>query len=200
MKTIKLTVLTGAIAMFCLISCQRDVNDFSAVNAASEETQTNASSPNANCNPFAYNVVLESRDFVNNNWEWTWSIQNPNPGNGNNGTAQDLSHWGIQLGTCFNAASLVSAAYSYDGVNWTSFTPSIGVDPSQGCITTPVLKFDAGTTGSARTYYRLVVNQFYAFGTANGYYKSGQRTGCCTFSFLGIGCGGDVEIESAPVE
>jgi hypothetical protein len=150
-------------------------------------------STTAVCNSNAYIISLESVTEVNGTWEWVWSVQNPNPGNGTNGTVQNLSHWGMQFGACFDWASVVSAAYSGDGSNWTSFTPSYSVDPSQGCLTTPILKFDYGTTGSQRSYYKLVVSHLYVSGASIGYFKSGNNTGCCTFSFPGIACGGLLE-------
>jgi hypothetical protein len=55
-------------------------------------------------------------------------------------------------------------------------------------MTTPVLKFDFGTNGSAKSYYKLVVNMDYPAGPSPAYYKSGNNTGCCTFTFNGIGC------------
>lgn len=142
------------------------------------------------CNPAAYNIVLESRTLVNGNWEWVWSVQNSNPGNGNNGTVQNLSHWGMQFGSCFNWSSVVSAAYSSNGYNWTGFTPVFQSDPSQSCMTAPVFKFDYGTIGSSKSYYKLVMNQAYEPSIVPGYYKSGANTGCCTFTFTGIGCSG----------
>lgn len=151
---------------------------------------------NEACNPAAYNVVLESKtQLANGNWQWIWSVQNLNPGNGNNGTSQNLSHWGMQFGACFNFVSVVHAAYSGDGINWNGFSPTYSVDPSQGCLTSPVLKFDFGTSGGAKSYYRLVVGQDYITSTTLGYYKSGSRTGCCTFPFTGIGCAGGQEEE-----
>jgi hypothetical protein len=190
MKTLSLAMLAGVL----FLQGQPGVKQSSLV---ATQTPQQVSSF-FDCNPYAYNVVLESRTLLpDNNWEWVWSVQNPNPGNGNNGTAQDLSHWGMAVGACFDPSSLVEAGYSYNNITWASFNPTIQVDPSQSCMTTPVIKFDAGTTGTAKTYYRLVVSQFYPFGTASGYYKSGPRTGCCTFTFFGIGCGG---VEERPVE
>ena len=195
----KITLLAFA-ASFIIISCQREAHR-DVIPLTSENTETVGAAPAFNlpesgkgggapgtCNPNAFTVLLESKSAVADGWEWTWSVQNPNPGNGNNGTAQDLSHWGMQFGSCFLTTSMVSAAYSADGVNWTSFTPAYTTDPSQGCMASPVLKFDFGTQGTAKSYYRLVVNTDYAMGSANAYYKSGGNTGCCTFSVTGIGC------------
>lgn len=155
-----------------------------------DNTMSSAKEPGAGgtCNPNAYIITLESRTPVNGNWEWIWSVQNPNPGNGGGGTVQNLSHWGMQFGSCFDWTSVVSAAYSGDGTTWTDFTPLYQVDPSQSCVTTPVLKFDFGTTGSTKSYYKLVVSQDYPVGVTPGYYKSGANTGCCIFNFSGISC------------
>lgn len=137
-----------------------------------------------------YIIALEDITPVGGNWEWVWSVTNPNPGNGNNGTTQNLSHWGMQFGSCFLWSNVVGAAYSANGVNWTSFTPSYSVDPSQNCMTTPVLKFNYGTVGTTPTYYKLILNADYQPGYVPGYYKSGVRTGCCIFNFNGVGCPG----------
>lgn len=149
--------------------------------------------PGGTCNPNAYTITLESKTLVNGNWEWIWSVQNPNPGNGGGGTVQDLSHWGMQFGSCFAWSYVISAAYSADGSTWTSFTPLYQIDPSQTCMTEPVLKFDYGTTGSAKSYYKLVISQDLPPGWVPGYYKSGVNTGCCIFNFMGIGCPGGQE-------
>jgi hypothetical protein len=195
----------GTIVSILIIpSCQRnslaetfvEKNNKSAAIAEQPAALARSSSPQGVCNPNAYTITLESHVQINGNWEWIWSVQNPNPGNGKNGTVQNLSHWGMQLGTCVNWSSVVGAAYSSNGSTWIDFTPSYQSDPSQGCMTTPVLKFDFGTAGSAKTYYRLVVNQNFTEGPVQGYYKSGVNTGCCTFTFTGIsGCGGPIEIE-----
>ncbi len=187
----------GAIAATILIAaCQRTEQKELVNPQTGPASSDNYSRSGANeaCNPAAYYVVLESKTLLaNGTWEWLWSIQNSNPGNGNNGTSQDLSNWGMQFGSCFSFASIVNAAYSANGTSWTSFSPTYGVDPSQGCLTTPVLKFDFGTSGSVKSYYRLIVSQDYIAYTTQGYYKSGSRTGCCTFTFTGIGCTGGQE-------
>jgi hypothetical protein len=187
----------ASLSMFIITSCQRDSSG-STFTAQKENTSvaiTGSAAPAQKgpapqvCNSSAYTVILESRTQVNGNWEWIWSITNNNPGNGSNGTAQDLSNWGMQLGTCVDWTSVLGAAYSADGTNWTVFTPSYQVNPSQGCLSTPVLKFDFGTSGNAKSYYRLTVNQDYEEGYVLGYYKSGSKTSCCTVNFIGMGCG-----------
>lgn len=176
----------AAYALLLTTGCQKSSSDTEA--GISTTATDKKQAPDGPCNPNAYTITLESKTLVNGNWEWVWSVQNPNPGNGNNGTTQDLSHWGMQFGSCFNAAHLVSAGYSNDGTSWNSFNPSYKADPSQDCLTTPVVKFDVGTSGSAKTYYKLVVSHNYQTGASTGYYKSGNRTGCCTFTFTGIAC------------
>ena len=182
-----------------VIGCQRDTKDviadkqkadaYNQIGAKGGQQQVNAP-----CNPNAYVVTLESVTEVNGNFEWVWSVRNPNPGNGTNGTVQDLSHWGMQFGSCVVWEHVIAAATSRNGTTWTSFTPTYQSDPSQNCLTTPVLKFDVGTSGSAKTYYRITLSEDYDVAPAAfGYYKSGNRTGCCTFTFQGIGCPDDDE-------
>jgi hypothetical protein len=193
MKTARLVAVLICACMITLFSCQRNANDELAfsdnIEVASEVAAAKPGVPADPCNPYAYTVLLESKTpLENGTWEWVWSVQNPNPGNGSNGTAQDLSHWGMAFESCFNFSHIVDAAYSADGFNWTSFTPYNEVDPSQACYTGPVLKFDYGTTGSNKSYYRITVNSFYRTGLQSGYYKSGGNTGCCTFDFFGVRC------------
>jgi hypothetical protein len=198
MKTPRLII--AVIIVFVLIAACKHAsyeetsafqNDHTVTDEAANEGMT-AKGSSEPCNPYAYEVALESRTLVNGNWEWVWSVRNPNPGNGNNGTAKDLSHWGMQLAACLNLASITDAAYSGDGAVWTSFIPVNQSDASQDCLTTPTLKFDFGTTGSAKSYYRLTLSQQHPVDNAIAYYKSGQS--CCTFAFTGIGCGGVIEI------
>ncbi len=192
-NSLRLTALGAMVSIVSLTSCERNAADLTNPSAAnipiteSGNYSKKSSNPQA-CNPNAYTITLESHTQVGTAWEWVWSVQNPNPGNGNNGTVQDLSHWGMEFGACIDPANITEAAYSSNGTSWSSFTPSIHVDPSQGCMTTPVLKFDYGTSGSSKSYYKLTINADYAIGNASGYYKSGGNTGCCTFEFAGVGC------------
>lgn len=140
-----------------------------------------------------YKIVLESVTKVGDNWEWVWSVQNPNPGNGSGGTVQNLSHWDIRLGQCATMDDVVGAATSADGVTWTPFVPTYETDNSilNTCSleTGPVLKFDFGTTGGAKSYYKLVINKNLGV-DLNGFafYKSGNTTGCGATCFPGLGC------------
>ena len=203
MKTIFQIIFGTVASLFFATSCQRNSldetfvvkEDKAAAIAGQAAVLANRGPAQGACNPDAYTITLESRTQINGNWEWVWSILNSNPGNGNNGTAQDLSNWGMQFGSCVDWTSVVGAAYSENGMNWTSFAPSYEVNPSQGCLTGPVLKFDFGTSGGAKSYFRLIVNQEYGESLALGYYKSGGNTSCCTFSFTGIGCSGTIEME-----
>lgn len=195
MKTVRFTLIGAFASVLLFTACQRTIQKDLVQPEPATQTQTKPveelsgkGAPSGPCNPNAYTITLESRTLVAGNWEWVWSVQNPNPGNGSNGTSQNLSHWGMQFGGCFAWSSVVSAAYSANGSDWTAFTPLFQTDPSQGCMTTPVLKFDYGTTGSNKSYYKLVVNQYYDVQPVPGYYKSGANTGCCTFTFSGIGC------------
>ncbi len=197
MKNFRPRMLMAIAIVFLFAGCEQNAHlenapsSIEQTTAAAQVMTPESASIIASCNPNAYNIVLESRTLVGTNWEWVWSVQNLNPGNGNNGTVQNLSHWGMQFGTCFIWPNVVGAAYSFDNSTWTSFTPVYTVDPSQSCMTTPVLKFDIGTSGTAKTYYRLTLNADYPVGPAPGFYKSGSRTGCCTFTFAGVGCSDD---------
>jgi hypothetical protein len=146
----------------------------------------------SNC-PTPYLITLESVTPVGSNYEWVWSVTNTNPGNGSNGTVQDLSHWDITLGQCATMADVVSAAYSADGTTWTPFIPTYEEDPSilNTCsiITGPVLKFNFGTSGAAKSYYKLVISRNLNVDMAGGaFYKSGNNTGCGGLCFPGLGC------------
>lgn len=189
MRTARLLAVLTGLCVITLFSCQRNAHEELAFTDNPAMTLAKPGTPAGPCNPYAYQVVLESKTpLENGTWEWVWSVQNLNPGNGNNGTAQDLSHWGMAFETCFDFSHIVDAGYSGDGVTWTSFTPTYGSDGSQACYTGPVLKFDFGTTGTNKSYYRIIVNSFYRTGLQSGYYKSGSVTGCCTFDFFGVRC------------
>lgn len=183
-----------------VLACQKSAY----INPASDNTPASGMLPSsgtgrysdlavANASTGPFSITLESRTQVGSNWEWIWSVQNPNPGNGTGGTVQNLSHWGMELGFCVTLNSIVSAAYSPDGVTWTGFTPTYQVDPSQTCYTSPIFKFDFGTTGGNKSYYKVVVNRYFEIGSVVGYYKSGKTTGCGIISFDGMSCNGEVD-------
>jgi hypothetical protein len=200
MKTTRFT-LSALIALISIITaCQRDVKTLTTPpKPVDEQVNSGRKSETGICDPSGYILTLESRTLVGSNWEWVWSIENTNPGNGSPGTWQDLSHWGMSFGSCFDYNTVVGASFSSNGLTWVSFNPSYQVDPSQGCYTTPVLKFNYGTSGTNKSYYKLILSDNYSVISRPGYYKSGGNTGCCTFNFVGVGCVEPVEVED-PVE
>ena len=136
-----------------------------------------------------YQIVLVTKNAAAGNTEWTWSLTNPNPGNGNNGTLQDLSHWDLALNAQAEEA-LVSAAYSYDGVTWHNSTIEVERDPSiRFCTTTDVLKFNAGSSGSAPTYFKGVFSTDFAVNPfATSWVKTGGgQQGCNLYYYSGMG-------------
>ncbi|GAA4337659.1 hypothetical protein [Flaviaesturariibacter amylovorans] len=190
MKIVRLLTLALS-AAFLMTSCAK--TDIRNQEAAADAPQSRAIFDQTSGtwqNVSAYAVALESKvDNGNGTWTWTWSIRNTNPGNGNNGTIQNLSHWNMTLGSCVNFADIVSASTSYNGISYNSFQPTLAVDPSQNCVVTPVLKFNVSTSGSTKTYCRLVVKADYGVDNgAVGFYKSGARTGCGPLWFQGMGC------------
>jgi hypothetical protein len=122
-----------------------------------------------------YVVKLESATYANGKTTFVWSVYNPKPGNGTNGTYQDLSHFGVVLGSCVDLKDIVSGG-------------SYGKDPSQNCYTSPYLKFDYGTNGTQKATYTLVLNGKYGVAPTTAVFKSGVRTGCCTTTIQGVGC------------
>ncbi|HEY1023751.1 MAG TPA: hypothetical protein VGE26_01200 [Sphingobacteriaceae bacterium] len=119
---------------------------------------------------------------------WIWSVTNPKPGNGSNGTVQDLSHWGISLGDCASLKDIVQVSTSTDGNNWKNLEVSYKQDKSQDCYSSPVLKFDAGTSNTKTTYYKVILNKDFSVEKRDAYFKSGKNTGCGTFKICAIGC------------
>lgn len=134
-----------------------------------------------------YNAQLVSTQQMGLNYEWVWSVANPNPGNGTNGTLQNLSHWSLAISDLITAQNIVGVAYSTDGINWVPLPVHFAIDKSQECYKGTVLKFDYGTTGSAPTYYQLVVNQEFPTGFSLANFKSGNKTGCYNAPVMGIG-------------
>jgi hypothetical protein len=208
-KEITLNVLKYALGlvMFLMVSsCTDDMFDLNnvsqeesiAVQNASKTTISGARIAALSELPLAgggiYTVTLESIvDNSNGTFTWTWSVFNPNLGNGSNGTAQNLSHWVVKLGSCVLFENVVGGAISTDGTTFTPFTPTWEQDASFlntcGVSTGNVLKFDKGTTGAAKSYYQLTINRDVEIDTeVLAHYKSGNNTPCGTFNFPGFGC------------
>ena len=143
----------------------------------------------SNVDAYSIQFLSATSDVSRGSHDWTWVLTNPNPGNGDNGTLQDVSHVSFPLSAQAEAA-LVSAEYSYDGINWTSVSISMDRDPAiKQCTSVDVLKFDVGTIGSAPLYFRLALAEEFAVNPyANCYIKTGGgRNGCNTYYFAGIG-------------
>jgi hypothetical protein len=89
-------------------------------------------------------------------------------------------------------AALVSAEYSFDGITWYSVSIQMERDPAiRACTRVDVLKFDAGTTGSDPTYYRVTFNSDFGFDPySTSYIKSGANYGsgtkCNMHMFAGV--------------
>lgn len=186
MKNNRLVLLVSTFISLSFISCQRELDELPPNETVESSSVTQKGSYTEVLDPYTVTLIGPTQ-LANGNYEWIWKVQNNNPGSGNNGTFQDLSHWGFPA-ACLNSSTLVSAGYSSNGTSWTNFNGSVKRDPSQSCMTTPVFKFDSGTSGAAPRYFRVIVNQNYLVLPVTGYYKSGRRTGCGTFTFNGISC------------
>lgn len=145
-----------------------------------------------------YVITLESVAMnADGTYTWTWSVRNPAPGNGNGGTVQALRYWAIELNNCNGVtgpapADVVSAAYSSDGRAWTSVALAVQQDVivgRPGIQPGPVLKFDLGTSGAHKSFYRITVSRkFTVNNSATAYYRSGRRTGKGVICFPGMSC------------
>ena len=109
MKTNRLTLLGSFISLFVIVGCQRNLqNEFPSPPSTSVNLQSVQKSVQRPVNQStisdaaAYSITLIDPIKVNENYEWVWTIKNNKPGNGKNGTVQDLSHWGMKFGTCFD--------------------------------------------------------------------------------------------------
>src|SRR5687768_10279407 len=153
MRTTKLIV---SILLFFVVfySCQQEVL----------ETLPERNQPQPDCTtPYIFKLEGEYPNAdAPGTWTWVWSVYNPNPGNGTGGTAQNMSHWGFRVNSCFNWPAIESADFSFDSTNWTSFTPTYGPDNGQICTTDSVFKFNAGTSGTAKTYFRIILTANYS--------------------------------------
>jgi hypothetical protein len=193
-----LQILMLGAALSFTAGCQKKQIDPVAKQPSGAAMRMSSEALTSNC-PMPYLITLESTVANSNGtWTWTWSIENPNPGNGNGGTIQDLSHWSMKLNSCgiengANLSDVTAAAYSSNGTTWTSFTPSLQADPSmmKNCSinTGNVLKFDLGTSGAAKSYYRVTLSRDFGVNMeGEAFYKSGTKTKCGTICFPGIGC------------
>lgn len=182
----------AALSIILIAGCQKEILKQTQENTTQNGLTANSVTIQSTCST-PYQITLEDITSSNDTWTWTWSVQNPNPGNGSNGTYQNLSHWCINLGECATMDDVIGGSMSTDGTTWTDFTPAYEQDNSMyntcGLNTGNVLKFAEGTTGSDKTYYRLVVNKNFDVNlNGSAFYKGGVNTGCGTTCFPGIGC------------
>ena len=174
---------------FLYSSCDKNRNDEPApkiMETCTDQLQMSAGAAVSASSP--YSVHISDLYKEGDNWVWIWEIKNLKPGNGTNGTVQDLSHWGIDLGKCVGLNDIVLAAYSQDKLNWTNFTPKFEADPSQECSTNKYVKFDFGTTGTQSSWYKMVITKNVTHVDTEALYKSGTNTGCGVFETCGFGC------------
>ncbi len=182
MKTLRILPFVGLLLAFVL-SCQKEkVDDVSFLKAKkTDDAATTSDEHPAKCD--AYVVTLVSKKLVNGKWEWIWSIQNTDPT-----VAPDLSYWEMQFGDCFKFEDVYSASYGCICGQWTYFTPTYAVDPGQRCSSLPALKFPKGTSGTNKTYYRLLLNKDYSVDINAKAVTKSVCGCCCNITFCGIGC------------
>lgn len=195
MKTkffLALGVICAALGFY---ACQKSVDNSGAT---IDEVQS-AKPPipaTVNCSNFSFDATIS---YANGKTTVIWSVTNTNPGNGSNGTSQNMSHWDWTLPTCIEFSKLLNAYYtstwSPDFTNWTSFTPTNVVDPSQSCNTANVVKFNFGTSGSSTSYYAIVLDgtNYSLSNDANAItIKAGNA--CCTKNIEGVVCGEQIPV------
>jgi hypothetical protein len=183
----KKLILVASVAIVTLFACQKSEfltpKNSSENIALSEGLNSNTTSP-------AFNIELKSSNVVNgSNFEWVWKVTNGSFG-------KDISHFNFTDFTICEVISLkdalVGAAYSTDGINWTTSTVAWERDPSingagrnQDCFGGDVMKIDAG---QSTIYYKLILNEEFGVGdnNSNGYWKS--STSCGLISYDGPTC------------
>lgn len=178
-----MVLFTLAVVSFGVFSCQKTIDQ----TMDRDEVNARFDVPAECAGP--YNITLVGKVKTDNGWMWTWRIVNPNPGNGSDGTVQGLSHFNLLVPNCEpDELTLLSAAYSTNGDNWTNNPIKIEGDNSieKDCpeLNTPSLKYNVG----GDYYFRLEIAEDYQPGLMYGYYKSGNNTSCGKTCFEGISC------------
>jgi hypothetical protein len=193
MKTkifLALGVMTAALGFY---ACQKNA-DTTVEETLSKKPPTPVET--ANCANYSFDATIS---YSNGKTTVIWSVTNTNPGNGSNQTSKDISHWDWVLPTCIEFNKVLNAYYtstwSPDFNSWTSFTPTNVTDPSQICNTGNVVKFNFGTSGSATSYYAIVLDgtNYSLSNDANGaVIKAGNA--CCTKNIEGVVCGEQIPV------
>jgi hypothetical protein len=183
----KKLIIVASVAIVTLFACQK--TELLTPKNSSENIAL-SEGLNSNTTSSAFNIELKSNNVVNgSNFEWVWKVTNGSFG-------KDISHFSF---TNFNICediklkdALVGAAYSTDGINWTTSTVAWERDPSingagrnQDCFGGDVMKIDAG---QSMIYYKLILNEEFGVGdnNSNGYWKS--ATSCGLISYDGPTC------------
>ena len=157
-----LAALALLVAGFSISSCNKS-EEMLAPNGGN--AMNSVSTPEFNVDLVSNNVVSGS------NFEWVWKVTAGN-------TKTGLSHFNFTDFDICEATSLrdalVGAAYSTDGINWTSSTVNWAVDKSQQskCTSAEVMKIDVG---ASTIYYKLILNEEFGVGenNATGLFKRG---------------------------
>ncbi len=152
--------------------------------------------PVAEYNCANYMVYLE-HNYVDGVTIFQWQVYNVNPGNGSRGTTQDLSNISFQANGCDQPglgledlwSDVLEMAYN-TGDGWV-IIPTVEIKPNpsiRDCTDENVFKYDVGTYKSAPTWYRLVLDGKWEAAPVTVWFKSGNNTGCCSQTVLGVGC------------
>lgn len=188
MKKFKLSFLTVLVAAFVTIAFIGCTKDTMEPGLSSDAKPT----PNVeNCTGYTVTAVATHPTLTTT--EIVWTITNPNPGNGSGKTLQDLSHWNFAPPACLdeNWQDVISTSYRFgtSGDFIDLGNPDIKPDPSiRTCSEDDVVKFDIGTNGSTPTQYKITLQGLYEVGgDLTVYFKSGNNTGCCKTTKVGVG-------------
>jgi hypothetical protein len=167
----KKLIIVASVAIVTLFACQK--TELLTPKNSSENIALSQDLNSTTTSTAPFNVALISDNVVNgSNFEWIWQVTAGT-------TKTGLSHFNFTDFTiCQNTSlkdALVGAAYSTDGINWTTSTVNWAEDKSQqsGCSgTDKVMKIDVGASS---IYYKLILNEEFGVGenNAEGVFKRG---------------------------
>jgi len=157
----KKLIIVASVAIVTLFACQK--TELLTPKNSSENIALSQDLNSMTTSEF--NVELISDNVVNgSNFEWVWKVTE-------GVTKTGLSHFNFTDFTICETTSLrdalVGAAYSTDGINWTSSSVNWAQDKSQqsNCTgTQEVMKINSGAT---TIYYKLILNEEFGVGEDN---------------------------------